>query len=54
MAAAAITAHKSGGQPFIAGKHNFIETVIVEAPDTCHELAEWMPRQETPRSDRVP
>src|SRR2546430_7051776 len=42
MAASAITAPKSGGQLFLAGKHNFMETVIVEAADTRHELAEWM------------
>src|SRR5215213_7020578 len=42
MAAAAITAPKSGGQLFLAGKHNFIETVIVEDTDTRHRLAEWM------------
>ena len=42
MAAAAITAPKSGGQLFIAGKHNFIETVIVEDPAARHDLAEWM------------
>ncbi len=42
MAGAAITAPKSGGQLFIAGKHNFIETVIVEDADTRHQLAEWM------------
>ncbi len=42
MAGAAITAPKSGGQLFIAGKHNFIETVIVDDADTRHQLAEWM------------
>jgi uncharacterized ferredoxin-like protein len=42
MAAAAITAPKSGGQLFIAGKHNFIETVIVDDGTTKHELAEWI------------
>lgn len=42
MAASAITAPKSGGQLFLAGKHNFIETVIVESADTRHELAEWL------------
>src|SRR5882757_9769532 len=42
MAAAAITAPKSGGQLFLAGKHNFMETVIVEDTDTRHRLAEWM------------
>jgi uncharacterized ferredoxin-like protein len=42
MAAAAITAPKSGGQLFLQGKHLFIETVIVEDADTRHALAEWM------------
>ena len=42
MAAAAITAPKSGGQLFLAGKHTFMETVIVEDPATRHDLAEWM------------
>ena len=42
MAASAITAPKSGGQLFLAGKHNFMETVIVESADTRHQLAEWM------------
>jgi uncharacterized ferredoxin-like protein len=42
MAGAAITAPKSGGQLFLAGKHNFIETVIVDDTDTRHTLAEWM------------
>lgn len=42
MAAAAITAPKSGGQLFLAGKHNFMETIIVTDNDTRHELAEWM------------
>lgn len=55
MAAAAITAPKSGGQLFLAGKHLFIESVIVDDGDTLHELAEWMrARQGTPRSDLVP
>jgi len=42
MAAAAITAAKSGGQLFNAGKPLFIETVIVEDRATLQELAEWM------------
>ena len=39
MAAAAITAPKSGGQLFLAGKHLFIETVIVDDRDTLNRLA---------------
>src|SRR5213596_885260 len=42
MAAAAITAPKSGGQLFLAGKHLFIEAVIVDDRDTLGRLAEWM------------
>lgn len=42
MAAAAITAPKSGGQLFLAGKHLFIETVIVDDRETLTRLAGWM------------
>src|SRR5712691_8364417 len=42
MAAAAITAPKSGGQLFLAGKHLFIETVIIDDRDTLQSLAAWM------------
>jgi uncharacterized ferredoxin-like protein len=42
MAAAAITAPKSGGMLFLAGKHLFIETVIVDDHDTLVDLAAWM------------
>jgi len=42
MAGAAITAPKSGGQLFLAGKPNFMETVIVDDAGGRHELAEWM------------
>ena len=42
MAAAAITAPKSGGQLFLQGKHLFIETVIVDDHDTLTRLASWM------------
>src|SRR5205814_7672691 len=42
MAASAITAPKSGGQLFIAGKHNFVETVIVDDTDTKATLAAWI------------
>ena len=42
MAAAAITAPKSGGMMFLQGKPNFIETVIIDDHDTLHRLAEWM------------
>ena len=42
MAAAAITAPKSGGQLFLQGKHLFIETVIVDDHDTLRQLAGWL------------
>src|SRR6266487_6775042 len=42
MAAAAITAPKSGGQLLLAGKHLFIETVIVDDRETLDRLAAWM------------
>jgi uncharacterized ferredoxin-like protein len=42
MAAAAITAPKSGGMLFIQGKHLFMETVVVDDRETLRELAAWM------------
>ena len=42
MAAAAITAPKSGGQLFLAGKRNFLETVIVSDPLARAQLASWL------------
>ena len=42
MAASAITAPKSGGQLFLAGKTNFMETVIVDDADTRSQLAGWL------------
>ena len=42
MAAAAITAPKSGGQLFLQGKPLFIETVIVDDRPTLAALAAWM------------
>ncbi|HEY3089325.1 MAG TPA: DUF2148 domain-containing protein [Jatrophihabitantaceae bacterium] len=42
MAAAAITAPKSGGQLFLAGKPAFLETVIIDDPPTRAELAGWL------------
>ena len=42
MAAAAITAPKSGGQLFLQGKHLFIETVIVDDKATLHQLSAWL------------
>lgn len=52
MAAAAITAPKSGGQPFLAGKHNFVETVIIDDGDTRHtRRMDASTRQGTTRDD---
>ncbi len=42
MAAAAITAPKSGGQLFLAGKPDFMETVIVADTDTRGRIADWL------------
>jgi uncharacterized ferredoxin-like protein len=42
MAAAAITAPKSGGQMFLAGKPGFLETVVFEDAAVRGELAAWM------------
>jgi uncharacterized ferredoxin-like protein len=42
MAAAAITAPKSGGQLLLQGKHLFIETIVVDDHDTLARLAGWM------------
>jgi uncharacterized ferredoxin-like protein len=42
MAAAAITAPKSGGMLFIQGKHLFIETVIVDDRPTLDRMSAWM------------
>jgi uncharacterized ferredoxin-like protein len=42
MAAAAITAPKSGGQLFLAGKPAFLETVIIDDPQIRAELAGWL------------
>src|SRR5262245_8126956 len=53
MAAAAITAPKSGGQLFLAGKHNFIETVIIDDPGTRHQLAEWMRARGKERREQI-
>jgi len=53
MAAAAITAPKSGGQLFLAGKHNFMETVIVSDVDTRQQLAQWMRARGAERRERI-
>lgn len=53
MAAAAITAPKSGGQLFLAGKPNFLETVIVTDPATRGQLAGWMRARGKERREQI-
>ena len=53
MAAAAITAPKSGGQLFLAGKPNFMETVIADDPATRRQLAAWMRARGKERRERI-
>jgi uncharacterized ferredoxin-like protein len=53
MAAAAITAPKSGGQLFLAGKPAFLETVIVEDPATRAQLASWLRSRGTERREPI-
>ena len=53
MAAAAITAPKSGGQLFLAGKPNPLETVILTNPATRAELAGWMRARGKERREQI-
>jgi hypothetical protein len=53
MAAAAITAPKSGGQLFLAGKASFMETVIIDDPGTHRQLAVWMRARGKERRERI-
>jgi uncharacterized ferredoxin-like protein len=53
MAAAAITAPKSGGQLFLQGKPTFLETVIVEDSDTKTALAGWMRARGAERRETI-
>ena len=53
MAAAAITAPKSGGQMFLAGHHNFMETVIVAERDTRGEFAAWLRARGVERRETI-
>lgn len=53
MAAAAITAPKSGGQLFLPGKPTFMETVIVDDVETRHGLAQWMRARGAERRERI-
>lgn len=53
MAGAAITAPKSGGQLFLAGKPNLMETVVVDDADERHRLAEWLRARGTERREQI-
>jgi uncharacterized ferredoxin-like protein len=53
MAAAAITAPKSGGQLFLAGKPNFMETVIVDDQPTRAEMAAWLRSRGKERREQI-
>ncbi len=53
MAAAAITAPESGGQLFLAGKPNIMETVITDDPGTRGQLAAWMRARGKERRERI-
>lgn len=53
MAAAAITAPKSGGQLFLQGKHTFMETVVVDDVETKTRLAEWMRARGAERRETI-
>jgi uncharacterized ferredoxin-like protein len=53
MAAAAITASKSGGQLFLAGKPGFMETVLIEDQQTRRSLAAWMRARGHERRERI-
>src|SRR5215471_5741958 len=53
MAAAAIPAPKSGGQLFLAGKPNFMETAIADDPATRRQLAAWMRARGKERRERI-
>ena len=53
MAGAAITAPKSGGQLFLAGRHNFMETVIVADADTRGQMAAWLRARGVERRESI-
>jgi len=53
MAAAAITAPKSGGMLFLQGKHNFMETIIVSDADTKKALSNWMRARGAERRETI-
>jgi uncharacterized ferredoxin-like protein len=53
MSAAAITAPKSGGQLFLTGKPNFMETVITDDVAARRQLAAWMRARGKERRERI-
>jgi len=53
MAAAAITAPKSGGQLFLAGKPDFLETVIIDNPETRAHMAQWLRARGAERRENI-
>jgi uncharacterized ferredoxin-like protein len=53
MAAAAITAPKSGGQLFLDGKPSFMETVVVHEAGERHRLAEWLRARGKERQEQI-
>ena len=53
MAAAAVTAPKSGGQLMLAGKPAFLETVIIESPDQRRQLGDWLRARGKERREQI-
>src|SRR5258708_33704220 len=53
MAAAAITAPKSGGQLLAQGKPLFLETVIIDDRTTLSQLAAWMRARGRERRENI-
>lgn len=53
MAAAAITAPKSGGQLMLAGKPPFLETVLIDVPEQRGQLARWLRARGTERREAI-
>ena len=53
MAAAAVTTPKSGGQLFLAGKKNFLETVIVDDLGLRGQLSGWLRSRGKERQEAI-
>lgn len=53
MAGSAMTAPKSGGQLFTKGSPVFLETVIIDDPDTLKRLARWMRARAKERRETI-